>query len=144
MNHVKLTFDIKSSNYSCPLGISLWHNDQCVFRLDHVVEPTSCSYSMDDTDQIHQIKITISGKKSEHTVVDQQGNIVSDVLLTLNNFALDGNCIDSLMPKMVEYHHNGNGFIDPVVDKFHHDVGCNGDLIFSFSSPVYLWLLEHL
>lgn len=145
MSQAALSFDISSTNYSCPFEISVWINEQCVFQLDHVTEPANFYHLFDDeTEQTHVIKITVSGKKPEHTVIDQQGNIVSDSLLVLDNFALDGICIDSLMSNIVDYHHNGNGFTESTVDQFYNNIGCNGDLIFSVGTPVYLWLLERL
>lgn len=145
MSQALLSFDIDSSDYSCELGVSVWYQDICLFDLAHVTKPVTFSHSFDDeTEQTHKIKITISGKKPEHTVIDQQGNIVSDVLLKLDNFALDGICIDSLMNSIASYHHDGNGSIQPTIDQFYGHAGCNGDLIFSFGTPMYLWLLERL
>lgn len=145
MSQALLTFDIASTDYSCSLGVSVWYQDACLLQVDHVTEPMTFSHPFDDDiDQSHEIKITVSGKKPEHTTLDQQGNIVSDSMLVLNNFALDGICIDTLMNQIVEYYHNGNGSIEPVVDQFYNNVGCNGDLIFSFNTPMYLWLLERL
>ena len=145
MSPVALSFDIDSTNYDCALGISVWYQDNCLFDLKHVTEPVTFSHEFDDEiEQTHKIKITISGKKPEHTTIDSQGNIVSDALLKLNNFALDGISIDSLMTRIVDYYHDHNSSGEPVVDQFYGDVGCNGDLIFSFSTPAYLWLLERL
>lgn len=145
MTPVALSFDIDSTNYDCALGVSVWYQDTCLFALEHVTEPTTFSHEFDDkVEQSHKIKITISGKKPEHTTIDSQGNITSDALLRLNNFALDGIVIDSLMSNIVDYHHNHNGSGEPVVDQFYGDAGCNGDLTFSFNTPAYLWLLERL
>jgi hypothetical protein len=145
MSPVSLSFDIDSTDYNCALGVSVWYQNTCLFDLTHVTEPVTFSHEFDDKiEQTHEIKITISGKKPEHTKIDSQGNIVSDVLLKLNNFALDGICIDPLMYDIFDYHHDRNGSREPIVDQFYGDAGCNGDLIFSFSTPVYLWLLERL
>jgi hypothetical protein len=145
MSQATLTFDIKSTDYSCPFGITVWDNNQCVFQLDHVAEPVTFSHEFDDEiEQDHEIKITISGKKSEHTVIDQNGNIVSDVLLIIDNFVFDNINIDQFLTDSIKYYHNGNGTLELGQHQFYNHVGCNGDLIFSFSTPMYLWLLERL
>jgi hypothetical protein len=145
MNQTFLSFNIASTDYSCPLGISIWCNDTNVLQLDHVSEPTTFRYGFnDDIEDDHEIRIVMSGKKLEHTVVDDQGNFIKDALLEFDNFFIDDLCVDSLMTRLVEYHHDFNGASEPTIDKFFKQIGCNGTLIFNFKTPVYLWLLEHM
>jgi hypothetical protein len=145
MSQSSFSFDIKSTDYSCPLGVSVWYNNTNVLHIEHLTEPTKFSHEFnDDIEDDHEIRIVMSGKKPEHTVVDDQGNFITDALLEFDEFYIDNLCVDGLIIKLVEYHHDFNGTGQPTVDKFFKQIGCNGTLIFRFSTPVYLWLLKHI
>lgn len=145
MNQTVFSFNITSTDYTCPLGVEVWHNNTCLFQLDHVAEPVTFRHSVDDdTEDEQQLKIVMTGKKPEHTIVDDQGNFVSDALLELDEFFIDDLCVTNLISKIAKYHHDFNGNGEPVVDKFFKQIGCNGAVTFDFKTPVYLWLLEHL
>jgi hypothetical protein len=42
------------------------------------------------------------------------------------------------------YTHNFNGTRPEITDTFFGIAGCNGTISFSFSTPIYLWLLENM
>jgi hypothetical protein len=145
MNQAFLCFDIKSTDYTCPFAVSVWHNNQCVYQTDHVTEPVTVTHQFDDeTEADHELKITVSGKLSQHTEIDSGGNIVKDALLVIDNFLLDDINVDQILINTVEYHHDCNGTAKRSTHKFYHTVGCNGDIIFNFSSPLYLWMLARM
>jgi hypothetical protein len=144
MNRPFLSFDVKSTDYSCPFAVHVWHNNQCIYQKDHVGEPFTVRHQFDDEIAAdHQLKITVSGKLPEHTEIDQTGNIVKDALLVIDNFLLDDINVDQLLAS-AEYHHDCNGSSEHSIHKFYHNVGCNGDIIFNFSTPLYLWMLAQM
>lgn len=98
----------------------------------------------DDQEGAHVLQIELSGKRAEHTVLDQQGEILQDRVVELREFSLDG--IDlgpEFFPRMT-YTHDFNGTASPIVDGFFGVMGCNGVLEVKFESPIYVWLLEQI
>jgi hypothetical protein len=86
----------------------------------------------------------IKNKKQEHTKIDEQGNIISDARLTLKDVAFDEIPLAQLFVDHAVYRHNFNGTSSAVDDKFFGELGCNGTLSLHFTTPIYLWLLEHM
>jgi hypothetical protein len=77
--------------------------------------------------------------------LDAKGDIFSDVIVTVDSFELDGIKIDPLVREFAEYVHDANGHLEQKQShKFYNDLGCNGDVVFRFSTPAYLWLLERM
>ena len=98
----------------------------------------------DDSDLDHLLEITMQGKTARDTQVDEHGNIVSDVTLTISNIALDDIVLSSSLLANCNYHHNFNGSQPDIIDEFHGIMGCNGTVKIPFKSPIYIWLLENM
>ena len=86
----------------------------------------------------------MTGKTSAHTLLDADGNILKDAMLSIRNIAFDGINIDKLVHTLATYQHDFNGTQDPTIDKFYGAMGCNGSITLEFTTPFYLWLLEHM
>jgi hypothetical protein len=99
-------------------------------------------FEIDDT--AYTLEITMSGKLSEHTVVDQLGVIQQDRMITISSVAIDGIELGQVFVEQAQYHHDFNGTQTATVDKFYGDMGCNGTVKLEFSAPVYRWLLEKM
>lgn len=102
------------------------------------------SVELIEDDAPHKLTFELSGKTHAHTQVDQEGKILQDLLVSIENLSLDEIDVQQLFYDHAVYHHdfNGNG---PVTEgKFFGTVGCNGTIIFEFRTPVYLWLLENM
>jgi len=86
----------------------------------------------------------MSGKLPEHTQLAANGrDIVSDRMIQIDSFCFDGIDITACLYDLGSYWHDFNGTADLVQDKFYGSMGCNGDLIFDFSTPIYPWILEN-
>jgi hypothetical protein len=90
------------------------------------------------------VEIEMSGKLPEHTVIDDQGNIVEDRMIEIAAFSLDEIALVHLFTDNCEYAHDFNGSQTAVVDKFFGNMGCNGIVKFEFSAPVHVWMLENM
>lgn len=144
-NLIYLTFDVHAS-----------HNDsgiKIVAQIDnqepHIIAVNQTSQNVrlpldDETEATHELHIVMQGKTSNHTQIDSQGNIVSDVLVSVENLAIDEIALGSLAWTVAKYHHNHNGTTDMVENKFYGLMGCNGTVSLEFATPVYLWFLENL
>jgi hypothetical protein len=133
------------SNCNMPLGLSVSLNDKVFFETAQLTEQQHIIVNFDDSQETDQvIAITLKNKNSSHTIVDDQGIIVDDSLILISNILLDGIAIDQLFYELSTYRHSYNSDNDPIDDKFFGSLGCNGSVIFKFSSPSYLWLLENM
>jgi hypothetical protein len=97
---------------------------------------------VDDTD--YTLEIVMSGKQSDHTVVDQNGVILQDRVIEIDKIAIDDLELGQVFVEQARYHHDFNGTQPATVDEFYGAMGCNGTVELKFSAPVYIWLLENM
>lgn len=86
---------------------------------------------------IHKVGFTLNNKTNKDTVVDQNGNIVSDTLITLEKLQIDGIDVTELFFKNAKFTNAENNEI-PIIK----NVGFNGAYAMEFSVPYYEWLLS--
>jgi len=144
MNTVKFSCVVAPSNTAMSLGCEVWIDDVCVFDQDHVNDPTVVAHEFSDDDGKHSLRITLKNKLPEHTQVDDQGNIVSDSLLSVTEILFDEIDCTQIVHDHAVYRHNLNGTGPEIQDQFFGDMGCNGTIELEFATPVYLWLLENM
>jgi hypothetical protein len=144
MNSVKFSCAISPSNIAVPLGCEIWIDDTCVFDQNHVTEPVAVAHEFSDEDGEHVLRITLKNKLSEHTVIDDSGEIVSDAMLTVSNISFDEIDCTQIIQDLAVYRHNFNDTGADIPDQFFGDMGCNGTIELKFATPVYLWLLENM
>ena len=144
MNTISLEFDIGTNRADCVLGVRVCLDGTTVYDNPHVTEMYHFKHDISDEDGEHQLTIELYGKQPEHTKIDQSGNIIQDALLSVTGILLDGISIDQMSTELIEYHHDFNGSRSAVVDRFYGTLGCNGQLKLSFTTPIYLWLLENM
>jgi hypothetical protein len=142
---IKFQCDLSTTDASVPLGFEVLLNGKSVFRNEHITQAEQISIDIPDEDGATQkLQLIMSGKTTEHTTVDDQGTITSDAMLTISNALIDDIDIDQLLTEKTEYTHDFNGTQDPVKDQFYGSMGCNGAVTLEFTTPFYLWLLEHI
>lgn len=91
----------------------------------------------------HELHIELCGKSPSHTRLDGQGNIVEDRVVHIEDFSMDDIELGHLLYSKSRYEHNHNGTTESGQHGFYGVMGCNGVVSLSFTSPAYLWLLEH-
>jgi len=144
MDKITVTFDLTSSNYTAELGFDLLLDDKVLLSIDHVKESVPVSVEIDDDESEHEFKFVMKNKTQEHTVVDADGNIVEDAVLSIANITFDEIKLGHLVVEQSVYHHDFNGSQASIEDKFFGDMGCNGYVSLRFTTPIYLWLLENM
>ena len=142
MNNITLEFDINTTNADAALGAKVSLDGAVLYNNSHVTGSYHFSHEISDDDGDHELSIEMYGKLPQHTKILESGEIVEDSLLLINNIKIDGIDFDQLAQNWVEYHHDFNGTQSPTVDKFFNTMGCNGQSILKFRTPIYLWLLE--
>ena len=143
--NTQITFDLDSSDYNAQLGFDVLLNDNVVFTTEHVTELTTVTIEVnDDVDAEHELKFVLKNKTQDHTKVDEQGNILSDAMLSISNIEFDQVKLGHMFFEQSVYHHDMNGSQDLFEDKFYGSMGCNGYVSLKFATPIYLWLLENM
>jgi hypothetical protein len=144
MNTVGFCCTIAPTTAAVPLGMEVWIDDQKLFDQAHVQESHQISTDLSDDDGEHELRFVLKNKLPEHTQVDANNTIVSDARISVSNIEFDGIALNQLVPDLAEYQHNFNGSGELSVHKFYGELGCNGIVSLKFTTPVYLWLLEHM
>lgn len=140
-----LTFDIVPSNPSSPVGAEVWVDQLCILNQDQLTESCVIKHEFNDAiEQSYVVKIVLKNKTSNQTQIDADGNIVSDSILEIKNFDINGINIDQVVREQAVYCHNFNGSGSETTDQFYNTVGCNGTITLNLITPVYLWLLENM
>jgi hypothetical protein len=144
METSNFNFEIVPSNVDHPLTVSVWLDNDCVFGPTAITSARSVVVAVADDNDNHNLHIELSGKTADHTVVDADGNIVSDSVIDIVNPKLDDTNIKNLIYKLAVYQHNTNGTTDDINDRFYGTMGCNGRVSLPFETPTYLWLLDNM
>ena len=144
METVRISFDVETSDAECPIGMEIWLDDAVLLTNNHVQEKISFSHDISDDDGEHELRVIITGKTSDHTIVDEAGNIIKDATLQISNVVIDELDVNQLFLDKCVYTHDFNGTQAEIQDTFHGIAGCNGTISLKFSTPIYLWLLENM
>lgn len=136
-----LSFDVEHPGSGliikiCMDGHEVWQCDRAFSGPITVVVPAD--------EGSHQLEISMSGKRPDHTQIDSQQNIISDVMISLKNIRIDNVNIDQIVSNLAVYEHDCNGTRLPMRDRFFGHMGCNGRVMLDFQSPIYIWLLENM
>lgn len=144
MDPINIKLQVVNSSPAIPLHLEILLDDQ-VLMSQTIAEPATIDCpGIELSDDTHQLKFVMTGKTSEHTVLDANGNIVSDAVLEFSAVEFDDINVDALLQKLAQYTHDFNGSGNTVTEPFYHAMGCNGSVSLEFASPIYLWMLEHM
>jgi hypothetical protein len=143
-NTASISCDIASTDFSATLGLEVWINDQKLLDLNHVQEPVNFCHDISDDDQDYVIKFKLKNKTAAHTQIDSENCIVKDACVTVTNLQFDGIPLGQVFFDLAQYEHDYNGTGVVTQDQFYGHMGCNGTVSMAFSTPIYMWLLEHM
>jgi hypothetical protein len=144
MDTVSFSCTITPTTAAVPLGMEVWIDDQKLFDQAHVQESHQISADLSDNNGEHELRLVLKNKLREHTQVDANNNIVNDARISVSDIEFDGIALNQLVPALAEYQHNFNGSGEQIIDEFYGEMGCNGTVSLKFTTPIYLWLLEHM
>jgi hypothetical protein len=143
-NTVAISCILDTTDTSVPLGFETWIDNQKFFDTDHVQAQQPVVIEIADIDGEHELRFVLKNKTSDHTQVDDAGNIVSDARLIITDLSFDEIKLGHIVSEQAVYTHNFNGTGSSIHDKFYGEMGCNGTVSLKFTTPIYLWLLEHM
>jgi len=144
MDLIPISFTVRNSDPTIPLGLEVWVGDQQLYNSDHVFDLETVTVTITDDEAEHELRLVLKHKQLDHTKIDDQGNILKDAYLIFDNFLFDEVDCDILVHELSRYHHDFNGTSDPVTEAFYGAMGCNGAVKLQFTTPLYLWLLENM
>jgi len=143
-NTVSISCTLNTTNPEAQLGFEAWIDNQKFFDTDHVQAQQQVTVEIADDNGEHELKFVLKNKTSDHTQIDEAGNIVADARVIVTDLAFDEIKLGDMVTKQAVYTHDFNGTGTLIQDEFYGEMGCNGTVSLKFSTPIYLWLLEHM
>jgi hypothetical protein len=143
-NTVKISCILNTTNADAPLGFEAWVDNDKFVDIDHVKDEQQIQFEIADDDGEHELIFVLKNKKPSDTKVDKDGTIISDATLIIDNLLFDEIPLGYKFTELAVYNHDANGTQAPIKDTFYNVMGCNGTVNLKFSTPIYLWLLEHM
>ena len=134
METVEISFFLSSTDYRCNLGFEVYHNEHKVYNTEHVAQHTPISFVIDANQGTHKLTFIMKNKTDAH----------KDACLQIINLMFDCIKLEHTFLEQCVYQHDFNGTREPVEESFYGDMGCNGKVIFCFSSPIHLWLIKNM
>ena len=141
---VTISCDLDTTDPVAKLGFEAWIDDKKFHDTDHVAHCQQIFIEIPDDDAEHELRLIMKNKTTEHTQVDEEGNIIVDARLKITDMAFDEIQLGHMTTEQATYEHDFNGTRALSQHKFYGEMGCNGTVSLKFTTPVYLWLLEHL
>ena len=143
-NNITISCLVDTTDASAALGLEVWVDDQKFFDTDHVLSAETICMELNDDESGHELRFVMKNKTADHTVINDAGDIVADAKLTISNLAFDEISLGHMVVEQSVYTHDFNGSQPEIKDQFYGEMGCNGTVSLKFSTPIYIWLLEHM
>ena len=144
MQQCQVSLTIDTTNPKIALGVEVWIDQLKILDHPHITEAILVKHDLPDVDGSHELRVILKNKQSAHTVIDSQGQILSDATLVVRDVMFDQVTLGQILIDQAVYTHDYNGQQEPVQQKFYGEMGCNGVMSLRFTSPVYVWLLENM
>lgn len=147
MSTFSIGFDLATNCPTLGMGFELWLDGEILVDRPDLQQPEKIYIdSINDTtqSQTHVLEFVFKNKLPSHTIVNESGEFVQDPVITVKNFEIDGIECDNVLHQIAQYHHDYNGSAEPTVQPFYGVMGCNGRVQVEFSTPIFVWLLEHI
>jgi hypothetical protein len=142
---VTITFTLATTDATAALGFEAWIDDRKCLDVEHVKETQKITVDLEDKDDAeHELRVILKNKTAEHTCIDEHGNIVTDARIIISDIAFDEIPLGNMVAEQATYEHDFNSTHALAQHKFYGEMGCNGTVSLKFTTPMYLWLLEHM
>ena len=142
-NTIPFSCNVATSDASVSLNLKVLLDGTEIFN-SNISDKIEIKFDVSEEDAEHELQFEMSGKTQDHTKIDEQGNIVKDVVLSISDLYMDGIDITKMFFVFANYTHDFNGSQPKTTTSIYGDMGCNGVVSFKFTTPFYLWLLENM
>ena len=142
METITIQFDLTANDVHSGLCLLISFNNQLLQKIaaNKTTQKIQLSIDCDPGDQL--LGFTLKNKTPQHTILNDQGEIVKDSSIGIENVVIDYVALGHTFFEQCRYHHDFNGSQEPIDDDFFGTIGCNGTVSLKFTSPVYRWLVD--
>lgn len=139
------TLDIECSETVPEIFIDVYQNNKLVTSNSFNEGVTQYTIEYEDTAEHTEqcIRVVMRGKTEEHTIVDEQDNIVYNVHAIVQKIVLDEiDVTDLYVNGNPCYYHvgsNNNQNGPTLTDEFYGFIGLNGEVRIDFCTPMWHW-----
>ena len=127
------------------LSIEIMMDHHHVHKINCTSKDTTLGILVNEEPGTKLLQIIMNGKSGRHTVLDNQGKIVSDISVHVKKILFDSiDVTDQFCLGQKIYTHDFNGTDLPIQDEFYGIIGCNGTVDIAFDTPISLWFIKHL
>ena len=143
---MRLELDISANADCIDIMLEVYINNTNIFQTTAQQKIQTIGYDVDEASADHELKLIMSGKNFKHTVVDNNGQITSDIFFTINRLEFEELDMKELfcLGRRSRHRHSFNSTQPEFDDEFYGEIGCNGVVTMPFSTPIYLWLLDNI
>ena len=146
MENIRIQCKVTPTYSKNPPNLKIYIGDQSVFN-GPVLSPMDINYKFQtELDTTHELRFKLYDKIAEDTLIDSDGNILEDTLVTIDDIKFEGVKLEHGFTSNLKncyYEHDSNSHGELVRHLCLGTLGCNGDMVITFTSPIYIWLLEN-
>lgn len=143
MNAYTFSCKVSVTELDCPLNLNILIDGQAVFD-KQICMAQDLSFELPDDIKEHRIQFTMTGKTVNDTRIDEQGNLVKNPMILISDVKFENINCDLWLWRNAVYQHDFNGAQEKFDDTFSGSMGCNGTVAFTYTCPIYVWLLDIL
>ena len=86
---ITISCTIGTTDPAASIGLEIWVDNTKLFDTDHVSEQLTLEWQLAEDDADHDLRFIMKNKTSEHTLVDDSGQIVEDARLVIHDICFD-------------------------------------------------------
>jgi hypothetical protein len=142
---MKMSLGLKATAECPDVQAEIFVNEQLVSHTNASITEFITEITLPENPMNHTVEIRMSGKSRQHTQIDNQGNIVSDVAIIVETLEIEDIDMKPIFCQgLVCYNHRSNDLRKPLMqDEFYGYIGYNGSVEIKFATPIYLWLMQY-
>lgn len=144
MKSFDISFTVDNTDYTCNIGLEVLHNNKKVFDSNHINKVTEVQFTVNNKQDKHNLVFKMKNKSDDHMTFDENNNVVTDACLRIDNLKFNYIELEHTFYERCKYYHDFNGNSDKIVENFYGTMGCNGEVVFDFETPVYHWLVHNM
>lgn len=143
-DRIALGVALEPTDTERPLGITVRLDGRELYTTTALTARTVLHHWLSDQEAEHCFEIELHGKDEAHAHLDSSGEFEYDSCVRITGIELDDIDVMSQFQTLAQYQHNFNGTGTAVTERCYGVMGCNGTVTLTFTTPIYLWLLENM
>jgi hypothetical protein len=142
---MQLNLEFSASSDCTDIFIKIYLDNNIIFESTAQQQSQQVLCNIDESPADHELRLVMSGKNQNHTVVDNAGEIISDIYFKIDQLEFEDLDMQEVFCLGKEcYTHSFNSDQPEFLDEFYGVMGCNGTVKINFTTPIYLWLADYL